>query len=195
MGFSALVARAPRSSRQAKAATRQAVGREADAWDQEQLARTSLEDRLRIAELLRRRAYGEHAADVRESERQSCEATIFPLTFRSWSRRRKRGQTTFPNPCRQSASRPSEKSSDPFLWSRKKRGAGAARLPLSGLTCRSADRPISSSSALAPARPVRCGDPRASSRAAVRWWSRSPARRAGSGTPVAPRGCCLAASA
>ena len=45
--------------------------READAWDREQLARTSLEERLRIAEILRRRAYGETAADVRESELQS----------------------------------------------------------------------------------------------------------------------------
>ena len=43
---------------------------EADAWDREQLARTSVDDRLRIAELLRRRVYGEHAPDVRESERQ-----------------------------------------------------------------------------------------------------------------------------
>ncbi|TMA43517.1 MAG: hypothetical protein E6J83_10115 [Deltaproteobacteria bacterium] len=43
---------------------------EADAWDREQVARTSVDERLRIAELLRRRVYGEHAPDVRESERQ-----------------------------------------------------------------------------------------------------------------------------
>ena len=43
---------------------------EVDAWDREQLARTSVDERLRIAELLRRRVYGEHAPDVRESERQ-----------------------------------------------------------------------------------------------------------------------------
>jgi hypothetical protein len=43
---------------------------EADAWDREQLARTSLDERLRIAELLRRRVYGEHPPDVRESERR-----------------------------------------------------------------------------------------------------------------------------
>jgi len=42
--------------------------READAWDREQIATMSLDDRLRLAELLRRRAYGEHPADVRESE-------------------------------------------------------------------------------------------------------------------------------
>lgn len=45
--------------------------READTWYREQLARMSLEERLQIAELLRRRAYGEHAPDVRESEFQS----------------------------------------------------------------------------------------------------------------------------
>jgi len=43
---------------------------EADAWDREQLVRMSVDERLRIAELLRRRVYGEHAPDVRESERQ-----------------------------------------------------------------------------------------------------------------------------
>ena len=43
--------------------------READAWDRQQLARMSVDERLRIAELLRRRVYGEHAPDVRESER------------------------------------------------------------------------------------------------------------------------------
>ena len=41
----------------------------ADAWDRTQLARLTLDERLRIAELLRKRAYGEHASDVRESER------------------------------------------------------------------------------------------------------------------------------
>lgn len=44
---------------------------EADAWDREQLAHLSLEERLRIAESLRRRVYGDDAPDVRESERQS----------------------------------------------------------------------------------------------------------------------------
>ena len=43
---------------------------EADAWDLEQLARTSIDERLRIAELLRRRVYGEHAPDVRACERR-----------------------------------------------------------------------------------------------------------------------------
>jgi hypothetical protein len=42
---------------------------EAEAWDREQLACTSLDERLRIAELLRRRVYGERTPDVRESER------------------------------------------------------------------------------------------------------------------------------
>src|SRR5262249_33305902 len=41
---------------------------DADAWDREQLAQMSIDERLRIAELLRRRAYGDHAPDVRESE-------------------------------------------------------------------------------------------------------------------------------
>jgi hypothetical protein len=45
--------------------------REAEAWDREQLARMSLDERLRIAELLRRRVYGADAPDVRRSERQS----------------------------------------------------------------------------------------------------------------------------
>jgi hypothetical protein len=44
---------------------------EADAWDREQLARLSLAERLKIAEHLRYRVYGEDAPDVRESERQS----------------------------------------------------------------------------------------------------------------------------
>jgi hypothetical protein len=43
---------------------------EADAWDREQLARLSLDERLRIARLLRRRVYGEQAPDVRESQRR-----------------------------------------------------------------------------------------------------------------------------
>ena len=43
---------------------------EADAWDREQLAEVSLEERLRIAETLRRRVYGERAPDVRAAERQ-----------------------------------------------------------------------------------------------------------------------------
>ena len=43
--------------------------READAWDRRQLAAASLDERLRIAELLRRRVYGESAPDVRESNR------------------------------------------------------------------------------------------------------------------------------
>ena len=44
---------------------------EADDWDNEQIARMSLDERLRIAEFLRRRVYGENAPDVRESERES----------------------------------------------------------------------------------------------------------------------------
>lgn len=44
---------------------------EAAAWDREQLAGMSLEERLRIAETLRRRVYGENAPDVRESEIRS----------------------------------------------------------------------------------------------------------------------------
>jgi hypothetical protein len=44
---------------------------EADAWDREQLAGMSLDERLRIAETLRRRVYGDDAPDVRASERQS----------------------------------------------------------------------------------------------------------------------------
>lgn len=44
---------------------------EADAWDREQLAHLPLEERLRIAESLRRRVYGDDAPDVRKSERQS----------------------------------------------------------------------------------------------------------------------------
>lgn len=43
---------------------------DADAWDRTQLAETTLEERLRIAEFLRRRVYGDDAADVRESERR-----------------------------------------------------------------------------------------------------------------------------
>ena len=43
---------------------------EADAWDREQLARLSLDERLRIAEMLRIRIYGESCPDVRESERR-----------------------------------------------------------------------------------------------------------------------------
>ncbi len=43
--------------------------READRWDREQLARMSLDERLRIAELLKRRVYGEHAPDIREAAR------------------------------------------------------------------------------------------------------------------------------
>ena len=43
---------------------------DADSWDREQLARTSLDERLRIAEMLRRRVYGDHAPDVRESEQR-----------------------------------------------------------------------------------------------------------------------------
>jgi hypothetical protein len=41
---------------------------EGDAWDRAQLARASLDERLRIAETLRRRVYGDDPADVRESE-------------------------------------------------------------------------------------------------------------------------------
>lgn len=44
---------------------------EAEAWDHEQLAGMSLDERLRIAETLRRRVYGDDAPDVRASERQS----------------------------------------------------------------------------------------------------------------------------
>jgi formate-dependent phosphoribosylglycinamide formyltransferase (GAR transformylase) len=44
---------------------------EADAWDRDQMAGTSLDERLRIAETLRRRVYGDDAPDVRESERRS----------------------------------------------------------------------------------------------------------------------------
>lgn len=43
----------------------------ADRWDVEQRARMTLEERLAIAEELRRRAYGDQSPDVRESERQS----------------------------------------------------------------------------------------------------------------------------
>lgn len=43
---------------------------EAEVWDREQAAALSLDERLRIAETLRRRAYGEDAPDVRESERR-----------------------------------------------------------------------------------------------------------------------------
>jgi hypothetical protein len=43
---------------------------DADAWDREQIARLSLDERLQIALELRRRAYGADAPDVRESERQ-----------------------------------------------------------------------------------------------------------------------------
>lgn len=42
---------------------------EAEAWDREQVATLSLDERLRIAETLRRRVYGDDAPDVRESER------------------------------------------------------------------------------------------------------------------------------
>jgi formate-dependent phosphoribosylglycinamide formyltransferase (GAR transformylase) len=42
---------------------------EAEAWDRAQLASMSLDERLRVAEVLRRRAYGQHAPDIRESER------------------------------------------------------------------------------------------------------------------------------
>lgn len=41
---------------------------DADAWDRMQLAELSLDRRLRIAETLRRRVYGDDAADVRESD-------------------------------------------------------------------------------------------------------------------------------
>jgi len=44
---------------------------EADAWDREQLASMSLDERLRLAELLRRRAYGEDVPDLREFERRA----------------------------------------------------------------------------------------------------------------------------
>jgi hypothetical protein len=44
---------------------------DADAWDREQHARLSLDERLRIAKLLRRRAYGEDAPDVRRSHRRT----------------------------------------------------------------------------------------------------------------------------
>lgn len=43
---------------------------EADAWDREQLAGLSLDERLRVAEVLRRRAYGENAPDIRDVERR-----------------------------------------------------------------------------------------------------------------------------
>jgi len=43
---------------------------DADAWDRAQLAGMSLDERLRIAEVLRRRVYGDEAPDVRESERR-----------------------------------------------------------------------------------------------------------------------------
>ena len=43
---------------------------EAEAWDREQAAALSLDERLRIAETLRRRVYGDDAPDVRESERR-----------------------------------------------------------------------------------------------------------------------------
>ena len=43
---------------------------DADAWDRAQLARTSLAERLTIAESLRRRVYGDDSPDVRESERR-----------------------------------------------------------------------------------------------------------------------------
>lgn len=43
---------------------------EAEAWDREQAASLSLDERLRIAETLRRRAYGDDVPDVRESERR-----------------------------------------------------------------------------------------------------------------------------
>jgi hypothetical protein len=42
---------------------------EAEAWDREQVTALSLDERLRIAEMLRRRVYGDGAPDVRESER------------------------------------------------------------------------------------------------------------------------------
>jgi len=45
--------------------------RDADAWDREQLVRLTLDERLRIAEHLRCRAFGADAPDVRESERQA----------------------------------------------------------------------------------------------------------------------------
>jgi len=44
---------------------------EAEAWDRDQVAATSLDERLRIAETLRRRVYGDGAPDVRASERRS----------------------------------------------------------------------------------------------------------------------------
>ena len=43
---------------------------DADAWDRSQLLHTSLDERLRIAESLRRRVYGAMNPDVRESERR-----------------------------------------------------------------------------------------------------------------------------
>ncbi|MEO6029036.1 MAG: hypothetical protein ABIR79_19395 [Candidatus Binatia bacterium] len=43
---------------------------EADAWEIEQLARLTLDQRLEIAELLKRRAYGTDQPDVREFERR-----------------------------------------------------------------------------------------------------------------------------
>jgi hypothetical protein len=43
---------------------------EADAWDRWQLEQLSLDERLRIAEMLQIRIYGESCPDVRESERR-----------------------------------------------------------------------------------------------------------------------------
>jgi len=43
---------------------------EAETWDREQVAALSLDERLRIAETLRRRVYGDDAPDVRESDRR-----------------------------------------------------------------------------------------------------------------------------
>ena len=43
---------------------------EADTWDREQMAHLSLDERLKIAEILRRRVYGENAPDVRESQQR-----------------------------------------------------------------------------------------------------------------------------
>lgn len=42
---------------------------EADAWNREQLAGMTLDERLRIAEALRQRMYGDNPPDVRCSER------------------------------------------------------------------------------------------------------------------------------
>ncbi len=44
---------------------------EAEAWQRDQVAALSLDERLRIAETLRRRVYGDDAPDVREFERRS----------------------------------------------------------------------------------------------------------------------------